>query len=129
MRAFVKTALLSAALTLAASSVMAAPATGDWIDHYFKAKIGRPSPAEGARLKAERASQAFREEAPLRVAAPNWIEVHLKGKIGRNTRGEEARLAEARESTAFREAAPTEVAAPSWIEQHLKGKLGRPSLR
>jgi hypothetical protein len=125
MRAFVKTALLSAALTLGASSVMAAPGADDWIDHYFKAKIGRPSPAEDARLKAERATLAFREEAPSKVSTPNWIEVHLKGKTGRSTRSEEARLAEARESEAFREAAPTEVVAPNWIEQHLKGKLGR----
>ena len=122
MKTLVKGILLTAALALAASSLSAAPTGDDRLDQYFKAKLGRHSPAEDARLQAERASTAFREEAPLRVAVPNWNEQHLKGKLGRYSRAEEARLREV--GTAFREETPT-VADPTYLEQYIRGKLGR----
>ena len=55
-----------------------------WIEEYFKAKFGRNTPAEEARLKAERESTAFREE-PKREVAParSWFEEWHHMKYGR----------------------------------------------
>ena len=120
MKTFIKGVLLATGITVGAGSL---PAAQDWTEQYFKAKLGRNSPAEDARLRAEGANTAFREAA-VDVAAPDWIEQHLKGKVGRNTPAEEARLRDAQQNTAFRQE-PVTVAAPNWIEQHIKGKLGR----
>ena len=121
MKTFVKSVLLATGITVGASSL---PAAQDWTNQYFKAKLGRNSPAEDARLRAERANTAFRQES-LNVAAPNWIEQHFKAKLGRNSPAEEARLRDLQDSTAFRQEPPAKVTAPTWIEQYMKGKLGR----
>lgn len=126
MKTLVKGILLTAGLALAVSSLPAAQSGDDRLEQYFKAKLGRNSPAEDARLRAERATTAFREETPLKVTVPNWNEQHVKGKLGRYSRAEEARLREV--GTAFREETPTGV-APTYLEQYMKGKLGRSAER
>jgi len=64
-----KSILLTGALLIGANALMAAqaaPASNNWVDQFYKAKLGRSSPAEEARLKAERANTAFREEITLK---------------------------------------------------------------
>ena len=121
MRNFVKGLLVAAGLTLGANTVLATP-VNDWTEQFFKAKIGRNTPAEEARLRAER-TLAFREEAPLKVDITNWLEEHLKAKLGRYSPTEEARLREIR--GVFRDEAPVTFAAPNWVEQLFRAKLGR----
>lgn len=123
--------LLTGALLLGANALMAAqaaPANTDWVDQLYKAKLGRNSPAEEARLKAERANTAFREEATVEVAGPAnpWLEQFFRGKLGRNSPMEESRLKAERADTAFREETPPAARpATSWFEDFYKAKFGR----
>src|SRR6185503_2063949 len=126
-----KTILLTGALMLGANALMAAQAIGannDWVDQVYKAKLGRNSPAEEARLKAERTNTAFREETTVEVAGPAnpWLEQFYRAKLGRNSPAEESRLRAERGNTAFREDL-TREARPgnNWLEEFYKAKFGR----
>jgi hypothetical protein len=128
MKTFVRSIIFTGAMAIGATGLMAAPASNDWFDQWYKTKYGRSSPAEEARLKAERDSTAFREEIPSHVAPArvNWIEEHYKAKLGRNSPAEEARLKAERENTAFREEPDREVApAKTWFEEWHRAKYGR----
>jgi hypothetical protein len=120
--------LLTISFTGGMLAVSALAQTG-WTEEYFRAKYGRSSPTEEARLKAEQATTAFREETTDAVApaVPNWIEQYFRAKYGRSSPTEEARLKAEQASTAFREEPTRDVAppVPNWIEQHLRVKLGR----
>ena len=127
MKRIVNRILMTGALALSVNGLMAAPASNDWFDQWYKHKYGRPSPAEEARLKAERENTAFREETRhVAPARQNWIENHFKAKLGRNTPAEEARLKAERENSAFREepAGPT-APARSWSDEWYHKKFGR----
>lgn len=128
MKPFVRSMSMTAALLVVTTGLIAGQSNAAPSEQWYRAKFGRPSPTEEARLKAERASSAFREEAPPRVApaAPNWTEQYFKAKYGRSTPAEEARLKAERESSAFREE-PGRGTAParSWFEQWYKMKFGR----
>jgi hypothetical protein len=126
-----KSILLTGALMLGANALMAtqaATANNNWVDQLYKAKLGRSSPAEEARLKAERANIAFREEATIEVAGPAnpWLEQFYRAKLGRNSPMEESRLKAERANTAFREETTREARpANNWFEQWYKAKFGR----
>ena len=121
MKTLIKSFLLTAGLALAVSSV-AAQTSEDRLDQYFKAKLGRHSPAIDARLEAERANAAFRQDTSVNVVVPNRHEQHIKVKLGRYSRAQEARLAQV--GAAFREE-PVTGTAPTYLEQYMRGKLGR----
>lgn len=129
MRTSVRSILLTGALVVGANALMAATAQvgNDWLDQFYKAKLGRSSPAEEARLKAERANTAFREEATVEVAGPAnpWLEQFYRAKLGRNSPMEEDRLRAERENTAFREETTRESRpANDWFEQWYRAKFG-----
>ena len=129
MKTFLRSILIPGALALMVNGLMAAQTTNTngWYEQWHKAKYGRNSPAEEARLKAERESGAFREETPVNFApTPNWSEQIFKAKMGRYTPAEEARLKAERENTAFREE-PTRDLGPArtWFEEWHKLKYGR----
>ena len=127
MKKFVRSIIFTGAMAMGATGLMAAPAS-DWFDQWHKAKYGRSSPAEEARLKAERESPAFREQTPSRVAPArvNWTEEHFKAKLGRNSPTEEDRLKAERENTAFREEPDREaVPAKTWFDEWYRAKYGR----
>ena len=123
--------LLTGALMLGANALIAAqaaPANNNWVDQLYTAKLGRSSPAEEARLKAERANTAFREEASVEVAGPAnpWLEQFYRAKLGRNSPMEESRLRAERANTAFREETTREARpANNWFEQFYRAKFGR----
>jgi len=121
MKTFLKGVVIAAGLSLGTGGLLAATTGNDWAEQFFKAKMGRSTPAEEARLRAEGANAAFRVEETS-VAAPNWIEQFFKAKLGRYTRGEEARM---RELEAFREETPAGYTVPTWAEELFKAKLGR----
>jgi len=126
-----KSILLTGALLIGANALMAAqaaPANNNWVDQFYKAKLGRSSPAEEARPKAERANTAFREEITLEVAGPAnpWLEQFYRAKLGRNSPMEESRLRAERANTAFREDITREPRpANTWFEDFYKAKFGR----
>ena len=130
MKISVLTALLTGALAFGANTLMAgqAAASDAWLNQFYKAKLGRSSPAEEARLKAERANTAFREEITLEVAGPAnpWLEQFYRAKLGRNSPMEESRLRAERANTAFREDITREPRpANTWFEDFYKAKFGR----
>jgi hypothetical protein len=127
MKTIVSRILLAGALVMGANGLMAAPVSDDQFNEWYKKKYGRNTPAEEARLKAERDATAFREETRhVAPAQPNWIEQHFKGKLGRNTPAEEARLKAERDSTAAREEpAPQAAPARSWFDEWYHKKYGR----
>ena len=132
MKTFARSILFAGTLVMGASGLMAAQTSNAWLDQWYKAKLGRPSPAEEARLKAERANTAFREETRHEGAMPSnaWFEQWYKAKFGRSSPAEEARQKAAKESTAFREekrAEPKSSPTNEWFDQWYRAKYGRPA--
>jgi hypothetical protein len=131
MKISVKGILLTGALAMAANALMAAqavPASDHWLDQFYKAKLGRSSPMTEARVKAEGANTAFREEAAVEVAGPAnpWLEQFYRAKLGRNSPMEEARVKAEGQNSAFREESTREAPpANNWFEQVYKAKFGR----
>lgn len=131
MKISVTRVLLTGALAFGANTLMAAqaaPASDTWLDQFYKAKLGRSSPAVEARLKAERANTAFREETTFEAAGPAnpWLEQLYRAKLGRNSPMEESRLRADRANTAFREETTREARpANNWFEEFYKAKYGR----
>ena len=126
-----KTVLLTGAFLIGANALMAAqavPTNNNWVDQLYKAKLGRSSPAEEARLKAERANTAFREEPTVEVPVPanSWLEQFYRAKLGRTSPMEESRLRTEGANTAFREETTHEARpANNWFEQFYRAKFGR----
>ncbi len=126
-----KSILLTGALLIGANALMAvqaASANNNWIDQLYKAKLGRSSPAEEARLRAEGANTAFREDPTVVVAGPAnpWLEQFYRKKLGRNSPMEESRLKAEGANTAFREDTTRQARpANNWFENFYKAKLGR----
>lgn len=124
MTTLARSVIFATTLVAGASGLMAQSSVSEF-DQRFKAKYGVYTPQTEARLRAERANSASREEASGPPARPNWIEQHYKAKYGRNTPAEEARLEAERNSTASREEPATTEPAKSWIGQWYKAKFGR----
>jgi hypothetical protein len=62
-------------------------ATPNWTEQFFKAKLGRYTRGEEARLRELEATTAFREEIPAGFTAPTWAEQLFKAKLGRDVPG------------------------------------------
>lgn len=129
MKNAIRAVLFTGAVVMSANGLMAAQTSNDWHDQWYRAKFGRPSPAEESRLNEERASTAFREEARHEAAPENaWFEQWYKAKFGRNSPAEETRQRAERENTAFREEASGErriAPANDWLDQWYRAKYGR----
>lgn len=128
MATFVRCVMCAVVLALGASCLAAEQKSSAAADQLFKAKLGRSSPAEEARNKAEAESTAFREELSAEAATRNWKEQYFKAKFGRNP-AQEARQKAEQANTAYREE-PTSEAAPAatnWRDEFFKAKYGRPS--
>jgi hypothetical protein len=127
MKTPIRKALLTAVLMAGASSMMASPASNSYIDQWYRAKFGRSSPMEEARLRAEQANTAYREEATPKAALRNtWFEDFWRAKFGRSSPMEEARLRAEQATTAYREEATPKAALPNtWLDDFWKAKYGR----
>ena len=117
---------LSLAALLAGGIALAQPKR-TWIEQWFRAKHGRPSPTEEARLKEEAASTAYRA-APARDPAPekSWSEQWFRAKHGRYSPGEEARRKAELNNSAYR--TDTTARTPDrgrWSRERMKAKYGR----
>jgi hypothetical protein len=127
MTTFVKGILCAGVLVLA-SGLPAEQASSSSADRLFRAKLGRSSPAEEARQKAERESTAYREERMAGAAlAIDWKEQYFRAKFGRSTPAEEARQKAERDSTAYRQEPAAESTAPNWLDRYFRAKFGRNS--
>ena len=79
---------------MVASSIAAAQTSSSQFEQWYRAKYGRPSPTEMARVSAVQANTAYREETPRQVAAPatTWYEGWYRAKFGRPSPLEKMRL-------------------------------------
>ena len=134
MKAFAKSILFTGALVMGANGLMAGQVSDSWLDQFYRAKMGRSSPATEARQRAEAANTAFREETAPEVATPanTWLDQWYRAKLGRSSPTTEARQRAEAANTAFREETAPEtrqVATPTntWLNQWYRAKYGRPS--
>src|SRR2546422_937985 len=94
MKTFVRSILFTGVLAAGANGLMAAQVSNSWLDQWYRAKFGRPSPTPETRQRADRINTAFRERATTRKAespANEWREQWYKAKFGRPSPMEEAR--------------------------------------
>ena len=105
--------LLTAILATVASASMVAQ-SNSWSEQWYRAKFGRPSPTEEARIQAAQETTAYREAEPAQTVVPanSWFEGWYRAKYGRPSPTEEARLNAAKQTTA-KPAVPNDLAAPT----------------
>lgn len=110
---------------LAAGFGLAQPAA-TWTDQWFRAKYGRPSPTEEARLKAEAANTAYRAAPAVAGPEQTWTEQWFRAKQGRYSPREEARRAADLSNTAYRaDTRPQKPDPDRWRRELMKAKYGR----
>ena len=120
-------AYASFAALLAAGVGLAQPAETGTEELRFRAKHGRSTLTEDARIKAEAANTAYRA-APTTPAGPaaSSSEQWFRAKYGRNSPREEARQNDELGSTAYRADTQAERPDPSRsVREMMKAKYGR----
>jgi len=123
MKTFVRNILITGSLVIFASSSMMAQTGNGWFEQWYRAKYGRPSPTEQARLNTQRENAASPEATrpAVAVSANAGFEQWYRAKYGRPSPTEEARLEAQQVNSASPEAAPSTVATsgklPSLPEQ------------
>ena len=87
MKPFARNMMFTGVLAMAAGSIAVAQTSSGQFEQWYRAKYGRPSPTEVARVAAEQENTAYREEAPRLVAAPmnTWFEGWYRAKFGRQS--------------------------------------------
>ncbi len=138
MKRSIRSILFIGALAIGANSLLIAQTTSPWFEGWYRAKFGRPSPTEQARINATKATEPARAaQADARAGtAPTpvntWFEQWYRDKYGRPSPTEEARLEVQRARVAPRAesaAKSAKAAAPTntWFENWYRDKYGRPS--
>jgi len=129
MKRFVKNILVAGAFVVGANGLFAAQASTDWVDQFYKAKLGRAPFAE-AKQRTEQANTVYREEfTPKEVMPANtWFEDFYRAKYGRSSPLEEARRRAESANTVYREEVDPQAAKPAntWRDDFWKAKFGRP---
>lgn len=129
MKTLKQSVLVTGALLMGASGIAAMnPQTGTgWLDQWYRAKYGRATPMEEARLRAEQATTAYRGEVTPAAKPATNFEDFWRMKYGRSSPMEEARLRAEQAATAYREeAVQPAVPADNRTEEFWRAKLGRP---
>ena len=130
--------LFLGALAMGANSLLIAQTTNPWFEGWYRAKFGRPSPTEQARIDAAKATeptnavQADVKAGMIPAPVNTWFEQWYRDKYGRPSPTEEARIEAQRASVAPRAEVPAKsakAAAPAntWFENWYRDKYGRPS--
>jgi hypothetical protein len=132
MKAFVRSILITGILAIVPSSSMVAQTSNAGFEQWYRAKYGRASPREQARLNTPRANAAspVTTRPPVAVSTNAGFEQWYRAKYGRPSPTEEARLEVLQVDLASSEATPSTVAASAdgGFEQRYQAKYGRPSL-
>ena len=131
MKTFVRNILITGSLAIFASSSMVAQTSNTGFEQWYRAKYGRPSPTEQARLKTPQVVAASTEATPptVVVSANGGFEQWYHAKYGRPSPTEEARLETQQINSASPEAPPTVAAsANSGFEQRYQAQYGHQSL-
>ena len=126
MRRLAKASLATALL---AGAALAEP-SNSWSEQWFRAKFGHSSPVEEARMKAEAANTAYREDTTtvdggVTKPQPYPFEQVFKAKYGRYSPIEENRRTAETANTAFRDDPSTGVHDQhGWTHDFVKAKYG-----
>src|ERR1017187_877489 len=68
MKPFVRSILFTGILAIVAISSMVAQTSNGWFEQWYRAKYGRPSPTEEARLETKQVNSASPEATPSTLA-------------------------------------------------------------
>lgn len=82
MKSIFKSILLVGALTIGASGLFASPAGNNWINHQYRAKLGRNTPSVDAEMQAQQANSAYRA-APAKLHKVDYLKQDFREKLGR----------------------------------------------
>lgn len=125
-----KTIAFAVLATISASGLLAAQTSPTWSEQLYRAKFGRPSPAEEVRTKnAPTSASLTGYSSAYRPAAHEnaWLEQWFLDKYGRHTPKVEARLRELalanRATTTEQVGIPADIRFDNWY----RAKYGRPS--
>jgi hypothetical protein len=131
MKTLVRNILITGSLAIFASSSMVAQTSNGGFEQWYRAKYGRPSPTEQARLNTQRANAASPEATrpPIAVSTSAGFEQWYRAKYGRSSPTEEARLEAQQVNPGSPEATPPTVtaSADNGFEQRYQAKYGHPS--
>jgi hypothetical protein len=131
MKTFVKSILFTGVLATIATSSLFAQTTNGGFEQWYRAKFGRPSPTEQARLNSQPVNAASPiATLPLAEESTNsGFEQRYRAKVGRPSPAEEARLKSSQVNPVLPEVTQPTVAvsADGGFEQRYQAKYGRPS--
>jgi hypothetical protein len=115
MKPFVRSILFTGILAIVAISSMVAHTSNGWSEQWYRAKYGRPSPTEQARLKTPQVTAASPDAKlpPVVMSANGGFEQWYRAKYGRPSPTEEARLETMQVNSASPETTPPAVAVSS----------------
>jgi hypothetical protein len=112
----IRSILFTGILAISANTLLGAQTTDPRFEGWYRAKFGRPSPTEQARIdSAKQDSVADRETTPGRVAVPTKARFKrwYRARFGRPSPAEKGRLKAAQANTAYRPANSTQAAVPA----------------
>jgi hypothetical protein len=112
MKPFVRSILISSILSITASSIMVAQTSNSQFEQWYRAKYGRPSRTEQARLNTPQptANAAEATQVPASVSAQAGFEQWYLVKYGRPSPTQEVRLQSPQTTPASPQAAQPLVA-------------------
>ena len=117
-------------LAITTTSTLVAQSGNSWAEQWYRAKFGRPSPTEQARLDAIK-QPSLAPVSAVAVTRPRYVNATLEQlyqtKHGRPTPREEARIREANLGKDAVMITRTESPADSRFENWYRARYGRPS--
>jgi len=131
MKTSVRNVLFTGILAIIATGPVFAQTVNVGFEQWYRAKFGRPSPTEQARLTSQPVNSASTNTTPLLVpdSANSGFEQRYRAKVGRPSTTEEGRLNTPRGNTDPLEPMQPMVAVSdrSGLEHRYQAKYGRPS--
>ncbi len=131
MKLSIRSILLTCTLVIGANTLLVAQTTNSWAEQWYRAKYGRPSPTEEARIQPARQASEVHEKATAGEAtapANTRFEGPYRVKPGRPSPTEGARLKSEQANTAPR-GAVTSNGAPvnNWYDGWRRANFARQS--
>ena len=125
-------ALIIGIVAVGASAPMYAQTYSPWLEQWYRAKFGRPLPAETAQLNSARRAESVALAATTGTAsapANTWFENWYRDKFGRPSPLAEASAQTQPKSVRRFTASNEKRQSPgnTWFEQWYRDKFGRPS--
>jgi len=131
MKSSVRSTAFTAILVILTTGSMFAQTSNVGFEQWYRARYGRPSPTEQARLNSQPSNTASPDATPLLAAQPanSGFEQWYRAKVGRPSPAEEARLHSQPLNSVLPAATQSAVAVSgdAGSEQRYQSKYGRPS--